>query len=133
MIYPTKAISIRQPWCHHILFDGKDIENRDWRTTFRGPVLIHASATYDGPAADRREFAAKYPESYLGGIVGMVEIIDCVTEQSPIAQKSTWFYGRFGFVLKKPVALDFIPCKGALGFFTPDIDRSLLKAKGIAA
>lgn len=29
MIFPTKAISIRQPWCHHILFDGKDIENRD--------------------------------------------------------------------------------------------------------
>lgn len=133
MTYPTKAISIRQPWCHHILFDGKDIENRDWRTTFRGPVLIHASKAFDGYADERREFAAKHPESHLGGIVGMVEIIDCVTPQSLIAERSQWFYGRFGFVLRNPVPLDFIPCKGALGFFTPDIDRSLLKVRSIAA
>ncbi len=132
MTYPTKAISIRQPWCHHILFDGKDIENRDWRTTFRGPVLIHASKAFDGYADERRDFAARR-ECPMGGIVGMVEIIDCVTAQSPIAQNSTWFYGRFGFVLRNPVPLEYIHCKGALGFFTPDIDRSLLKVRGIAA
>ncbi len=37
------ALSIRQPWAWHILHSGKDIENRDWPTRFRGRVLIHAS------------------------------------------------------------------------------------------
>lgn len=31
------AISIRQPWAWLILNAGKDIENRDWPTNFRGP------------------------------------------------------------------------------------------------
>ena len=38
-----KALSIRQPWAHLILHGGKDIENRDWRTSVRGRVLVHAS------------------------------------------------------------------------------------------
>ncbi len=38
-----KALSIRQPWAWLILHGGKDIENRDWATRFRGRVLIHAS------------------------------------------------------------------------------------------
>lgn len=39
-----KAISIRQPWAWLIVNGFKDIENRSWRTKYRGPVLIHASA-----------------------------------------------------------------------------------------
>src|SRR5690348_2447825 len=38
-----KALSIRQPWAWLILHAGKDIENRDWSTRFRGQVLIHAA------------------------------------------------------------------------------------------
>ena len=37
------ALSIRQPWAWLILHAGKDIENRDWPTRFRGRFLIHAS------------------------------------------------------------------------------------------
>jgi len=40
---PWRALSIRQPWAYAILHLGKDIENRPWRTNFRGPLLIHAS------------------------------------------------------------------------------------------
>lgn len=128
MIFPEKAISIRQPWCHHILFDGKDIENRDWHTSYRGPVLIHASKSFDGYAAERREFEAAHPQSPLGGIVGMVEIADCVR-----SSQSKWFFGQYGFVLRNPVPLEFIPCKGALGFFTPAFNRALLQARKEAA
>ncbi|MEE3046620.1 MAG: ASCH domain-containing protein [Pseudomonadota bacterium] len=128
MTFPTRALSIRQPWCHHILFDGKDIENRDWQTSYRGPVLIHASAAFDGYAAERREFQAMHPQSHLGGIVGMVEITDCVS-----SSESKWFYGQYGFALRNPVPLDFIPCKGALGFFTPVFNRALLQVRKEAA
>ena len=27
-----KALSIKQPYPHHIFHDGKDVENRDWPT-----------------------------------------------------------------------------------------------------
>lgn len=112
-----KALSIRQPWCQLILFAGKDIENRSWQTNFRGPVLIHASKTFDGDAYDRREFLSENPDTEFGGIVGMIDIVDCVSQSN-----SPWFHGPFGFVLKNPKAINFIPCKGQLGFFTPPID-----------
>src|SRR5262245_59918085 len=37
------ALSIRQPWCWAILHAGKDVENRNWRTIFRGRFAIHAA------------------------------------------------------------------------------------------
>ena len=50
---PDIALSIRQPWAWAILHAGKDIENRSWSTSFRGPVCIHAAkgmtaAEFDG-------------------------------------------------------------------------------------
>lgn len=108
-ISQIKALSIRQPWCHHILNDGKDVENRSWPTRYRGRVLLHAGKMTEYlPAA-----LADVPR---GGIVGMAEITDCVT-----AMDSKWFFGKYGFVLKNPVALPLIPCRGALGFFTPEL------------
>ena len=41
-----KILSVRQPWAW-LLFNGKDIENRTWRTSYRGPLLIHASLGKD--------------------------------------------------------------------------------------
>ncbi len=106
-----KALSIRQPWCHRILHEGKDVENRDWPTNFRGEVLIHASKGFD--SCDREEIQDLGMP--LGGIVGMMEIVDCVTEMD-----SRWFFGNYGFVINNAMPIEFIPCVGALGFFTPD-------------
>ena len=38
-----KALSIRQPWAWLIVHGRKDIENRSWRTKFRGRFLVHAA------------------------------------------------------------------------------------------
>lgn len=105
------ALSIRQPWAHRILFKGKNIENRQWPTHFRGPVLIHAAKGVD--PEDREDLTPDMPR---GGIVGAVEIVDCVTESA-----SPWFAGRYGFVLRNPIPLAFIPCRGALGFFRKEL------------
>jgi hypothetical protein len=117
-----KAISIRQPWAWLIIHGGKDIENRDWSTKFRGRVLIHASK-----ALDRNSFTAAASmvhhvplnvvvplgsDMQRGGIIGSVEIVDCVSVST-----SPWFFGKFGFVLRNPIALPFRPCRGLLGFF----------------
>ncbi len=42
-----KALSIKQPWAWAILNAGKDIENRNWKTNFRGKFYIHASKKFD--------------------------------------------------------------------------------------
>ncbi|MCK5444984.1 MAG: hypothetical protein KAI73_05125 [Rhodospirillaceae bacterium] len=109
-----KAISIRQPYAHNIIFDGKDVENRDWRTHYRGPVLIHASKSTAELDKDERG------QYQFGGIVGMAEIVDCVQEM-----ESRWFFGPWGFVLENVKELPFMPCKGALSFFTPDISAQV--------
>lgn len=117
------ALSIRQPWAWLILNRGKDIENRMWHTNFRGRFLIHASK-----GMTREEYedgldmahivapsAGELPPFEVlerGGIVGSVELVDCVT-----ASKSLWFFGRYGFVLRDARPLPFRPYKGQLGFF----------------
>lgn len=58
----------------------------------------------------------------VGGIVGEVEIVDCVDES-----ESPWFFGKFGFVLRNAKPLPFRAHKGRLGFF--DVDESALCAQ----
>lgn len=116
------ALSIKQPWPHHIFHDGKDIENRDWPTRGRGWVIVHA-----GKNPDDAELCAKLGAP-RGGVVGMMRITDCV-EQSP----SRWFVGRYGFVIGEQFPLPLIPCKGKLGFFGLDADVNLQVAVAIQA
>jgi hypothetical protein len=125
---PRFALSIRQPWAWAILHAGKDIENRDWPTKFRGPVCIHAAKgmtnrEFDGFVDLARVMLREghwkegawvpFPEDLpRGGIVGTAEIVDCVE-----SSESPWFAGRYGFVLHNVQPVEFIPVKGALGFF----------------
>jgi len=115
---PKMALSIRQPWADAIIYLGKDIENRDWPTRFRGPVCIHAAKAWgpqergDVAFVERMSGKALEATPRLGGIIGVAEVIDCV-EASP----SPWFFGRYGFVLRNARDVDFIPLRGALGFF----------------
>jgi hypothetical protein len=125
-----KALSIRAPWWWFILHGGKDIENRDWSTRYRGPLLIQASKWWrahdvDFDMAFCIRLAPNAPRPTMrslrrgnaGKIVGRVDLVDCV-EQSD----SPWFFGPYGFVLANPVAFETpIPFKGALGLFNvPD-------------
>lgn len=36
------ALSIRNPWAHAIIAGLKPVENRSWRTNFRGRFVVHA-------------------------------------------------------------------------------------------
>ena len=131
-----KALSIRQPWASLIVLGFKDIENRTWATRQRGTILVHASKgmTYDeyadaiefamvairsdprnaGSAKTRtlRELGFAFADLQRGGIIGTVDIVDCVNKS-----ESPWFVGDFGFVLSNPKPLPFRSFKGSLGFF----------------
>ena len=112
---PMKTLSIRQPWAWLIAAGHKDIENRPRRTNLRGPILIHASLTIDQAGvrfAHERGIELPFAAFITGGIIGQVEIVDCVS-----AHVSPWFFGPFGYVLKNPKLLPFRECRGMLGFF----------------
>lgn len=115
-----KALSIRQPWAWLIVNGHKDIENRCWKTKLRGKIYVHAAKgmtddEYLEAFCIAQENGVMLPlghELERGGIVGTVEIVDCVNQDA-----SPWFFGEFGFVLKNAKQLPFRPLKGALGFF----------------
>lgn len=124
------ALSIRQPWAWLIVQGHKPVENRTWSTRCRGPILIHASK---GMTNDEYEFVGDVLETIpelralgiilpdrklieRGGIVGVANIIGCVTDC-----ESPFFSGPFGFMLDGAEPLPFMPFKGMLGFFNvPD-------------
>jgi hypothetical protein len=115
-----KALSIRQPWAHAIMELGKDIENRNWETSYRGPILIHASKTMPRIELMEADWFIEKTTGHrvdqkalrLGGIIGIATIVDCVSHSS-----SPWFGGPFGFVLSDPRPIPFIPYIGMLGMF----------------
>lgn len=120
-----KALSVRQPWAYLIVSGIKRIENRDWTTDYRGPLLIHASMSWHAAAADRDEFQQRYRvkipnELPQGAIVGCVLLIDVITHS-----RDRFFTGPYGFVLAKPQMLDPIPMLGRSRLFDVDADPSI--------
>lgn len=116
-----KAISIKQPWAYAILHLGKNIENRTWKTNYRGRVLIHASKNFDNIGFQAMIKICPYLDFKLlnsiknsprGCIVGAIDIVGCVSYST-----TSWFFGPYGWVLENPQSISPIPYKGQLGFF----------------
>jgi ParB/RepB/Spo0J family partition protein len=118
----VRALSIRQPWAWLIVQGHKPVENRDWSTSYRGPLLIHAGKVMakryhaEASALVLDRFGIEVPgieQLQRGGVVGAARLVDCVSESD-----SPWFDGDCkGFVLAEPMVLPFHACKGALSFF----------------
>ena len=121
-----KAISIKQPFAWLLVNGFKDLENRNWKTNFRGEILIHASKDID--VSDYAFVKANYQDIDLpkitdfekGGIVGKITITEVVDKS-----KSRWFFGKYGFLMETPIKCKFFPCKGALSLW--DFDETQLK------
>lgn len=133
-----KALSIRQPWAWLIAHadeyeDPKRIENRDWATKYRGSLLIHASKTFDRSGYEsvldvRPDLESVMPPAGAmerGGVVGRVEVIDCVDRST-----SLWFRGCFGLVLRHARPMPFVPYRGRLGLFEIDMDDVAIGDRG---
>jgi hypothetical protein len=104
----VKILSIRQPWAYLITQGSKNIENRSWRTKYRGRFLVHASLRVDKKAC--LDHGLDPSTLQTGGVVGIAEITDCVQKH-----QSKWFEGPHGFVLKNRQSLPFVKWPGALG------------------
>lgn len=130
-----KALSIKQPWASLIAHGIKDIENRTWKTHFRGRIYIHASGKASGNLGillnDEQIKSVMnngLPEILFSAIIGEVDIVDCV-----INHKSIWaehapsdeperfmFYAPiYNWVLANAVLYDepILNIKGKLSFW----------------
>jgi hypothetical protein len=125
-----KAISLRPPWPYAIFHLDKDIENRTWPTRYRGPLLIHASKTWDEAGYDflsysMDRFVPSKQHHVFGAIVGQVNLINCVDRSD-----SRWFFGDYGFELEDPIEFKKpFTYKGQLGIF--DVPDHVLRIKEV--
>jgi len=117
-----KTLTIKNPWSY-LIFHGKDVENRTWRTNYRGDILIHSAKkwSYDYQyLLDHIPYASEYvnnnhKELLCGAIIGKVTIIDCINDSNSVwAQKDYWHW-----ILKNPILFDKpIPnIRGQLGLW----------------
>jgi len=135
-----KTLSVKQPWPYLICSGIKDIENRNWKTSYRGRVFIHASGqswiwhkviNYLTPAMKEFFEKSKYTGTWLrnlqtGSIIGSVEIVDCVINHESIwAEK-----GCYHWILRNPVLFEkpILNVKGKLSFWDyPMTEEEYLK------
>lgn len=123
-----KALTIKQPWVHAIVREGKDIENRSWQRSFRGWLAIHASAQPKQDAAFPRGHRLPDLDTLnYSAICGVARVTDIVTKS-----RSKWFWHpddgstNYGWVLSDVKILKQpISCKGALGLW--DVPPKVLR------
>lgn len=142
-----KALSIKQPWASLIVHGIKDIENRTWKTNFRGRIYVHTSISpaFTGSYTDnlpdgfwtglteeqRRTYLLSF--QHRGFIIGEIDIIDCVINHESIWAEKTegvtagnqFFYKKpiYNWVLANPVLYEKpIPAKGKLSLWEPDFE-----------
>ena len=132
-----KALSFRQPYADAVVAGLKTVDFRGLPTRHRGPLAIHASATY-GPAeravfdelrARRLRLPEPAPER-RGAIIGVVELTGCRPAAAAARRKSLAELpeqGAFAYQLEAARPLPApVPCKGHTYMF--EVDDALLVA-----
>ncbi|OMC46878.1 hypothetical protein A5742_25435 [Mycolicibacterium fortuitum] len=143
-----KALTVQQPWAWAIVHGGKLIENRTQLWSYRGPLAIHAGARWSDRGAlstlvqgavMREDGSASLTYGRLqahrftfGAIIGVAELVDCHPDAGCCKPWGESAYVEHGgrerrrithLVLENPRPLpEPIPCKGALGLWTPPAD-----------
>jgi len=123
----ARALTIRQPWAWAAIYGGKDVENRRWRTSYRGPLLIHAGKNVDPDpeALTRLLWTMPDPEAFRQprvawrareAIIGVVHLADILTDSPSPWAIAGWYHWAFEF----PAPVDpHIPCVGRPGLWIP--------------
>jgi hypothetical protein len=136
-----RVLTVRPPYSDAIAHYGKTVENRSWRTKYRGPVAILAGRSYAGAAARRaveRISGQRLPERLHGGaVVALVDLVDVhdggPCRNSPGGKCSPWadvpHDSDFHWVLEnvRPLVSPY-GLLGSLGLrvATPDVEADIL-------
>jgi hypothetical protein len=132
-----KALTICQPYAHLIVRGEKRVENREWTTRYRGPLVIHAGKSREWLAPEcLHEYAAEGDPLVFGAAIGVADLIDCLHINRIVAgeydARHIWLsehdhtHGTWCLVLSSVRRFDPIPWKGAQGLW--DFPDSALAA-----
>jgi hypothetical protein len=121
----VKALTISQPWAWAIIHAGKNVENRRWKTRYRGPLLIHAGNQSDPAGSGSILWVMDDPEAFgqpraafeaRGAIIGVANLVDVLIDSSSPWAMPGWFH----WLLEFPEPVDPpIPCRGRQGLWRP--------------
>jgi hypothetical protein len=131
-----KALSFRQPFADAVVAGLKTVDFRGLSTRHRGPLAIHASATY-GPVEraaydELRRRRVRLPEpapERRGALLGVVELTGCRPAAAADRRQSLADLpedGAFAYELAAPRPLPApVACKGHIYMF--EVDDALLE------
>src|SRR5262249_36912287 len=125
-----KALTVRQPWAALIISGRKRIENRTWRTSYRGPLLIHAGIS----RADLGALGRADPRDAdldFGALIGVAHLVDVV----PLAAVRSWPFaeGPWCWILRNPRPLARpIPMRGQLFLWNVNVEVKMKSGRLIA-
>lgn len=131
------AISVQQPWAWAIMEAGKNIENRDWGTSYRGPLVVHAPSRKakwwnDGVKALKRLGIEPPPAADLdfGAMIGLVDLVDCLPVGDPSLQGNRWAFGPMCLMLENPRLFERpLAAKGAMGLWHVSTEKLLRQVR----
>ena len=135
---PQPVLSVRQPWAWALLYGGKTIENRTWRSCrYRGRIWIHAPERENcdsvedavrlvaqGWKCNDRQALERYREhDQRGAIIGSMTLTDCrrldeLDRRDPL-RSNPWADGPWLWLVTDPESCDLWPTPGRLGLWMP--------------
>jgi hypothetical protein len=142
-----RCLSLSQPWASLVAIGAKRIETRSWRTTYIGPLAIHAAKALPRVTADRAGSSPLCWETLgasglspatvpRGAVIAVCWLIACIStdevrnaahagQRCNVAvgaqeqEFGDYAPGRWAWVLTDIAALpEPIPARGALGLWT---------------
>ena len=119
-----KALTICQPYAELIARGEKEIENRTWATSYRGPLAIHAGKSKAWLDPEDR---THYPGMVFGAVVALATLRGCIRiEDLPLEYRgSAHANGPWCWILIDVRRIEPVPCKGAQGLWDWEPPRAL--------
>ena len=123
-----KALTICQPYAHLIVRGEKRVENREWPTSYRGPLLIHAGKSREWmDSEDELDFRELGDPLVFGALVGVATLADVLhidrIERGEYDARHPWLrehchtIGTWCWVLTDVRRFEPVPWKGAQGLW----------------
>lgn len=123
-----KTITVDPIWAWAIMVGHKTIENRSWKTAYRGPLMIHAGKNKSREAVSREWFATNtfydvpssdvLADDYAGRLIGSVDLVDILPLADVPAAEREFASGPYCWQLRNPGYLgEWLPAKGQLGIW----------------
>ena len=139
-----KAITICQPFAELIIRGVKPVENRVWRTDYRGPLLIHAGKSRDWLTLDSTQsvdvdYGIPIDAMAFGAVIGIATLTYCHStsylrgrgcdDALRYLRDNPHTEGPYCFVLENPRRFSSpIPCRGMQGLFdVPELTRRIVE------